>query len=199
MTTPHSIIRDEFSNKLSQNKHLGQVAANSFAKFAPEFQVMFTQRRDVKPSVTEKLIACNVMSLIETGKVWVSAFDLGVMPYPDAWVSENQHAVAQAPHPFKVSFSQGTPVPSGECDGTVEWVEPVLGDLGVDGRFLQEPQQSGLPLEVGATEAAKSYQYIQSGMGFARWPYGSSLIWLFVPTIQGRDCKTHGGQSKNVS
>tara|TARA_Y100000031_G_C8034679_1_gene298755 strand:- start:17 stop:319 length:303 start_codon:yes stop_codon:yes gene_type:complete len=76
---------------------------------------------------------------------------------------------------------------AGRSDGIFSWNKPISVESVIDEQLTKisvSPQ--GVHLEIGSTESHKTYVYLFSNRGLARWPYNSDKIIVGFP-IKLRD------------
>ncbi len=125
---------------------------------------------------------------LTTGAIARTRVSIGIAPFADNKVDENDLALSNLPFPFSGSFWGGTQ----DQDGLIKWNTPILAetseckggnDVNIDDDIIQYwvIPPGILPLEVGYMDCSKSYFYQVSGkQGVARWPYGSRDIHLLL-------------------
>lgn len=132
-----------------------------------------------KPDIADKFIALKLSRALSVGEVATLAVDVGEGPKADREVEANDTTLKSLPHPFAGTFAPGDSVGLIDTDGAVSWSEPIKFHCG--GKSVMVPPMS-LPLEVGYMPSVKTdYAILGSLMpGLARWPYGSSSVFLHV-------------------
>jgi hypothetical protein len=103
---------------------------------------------------------------------------VGDVPSRDHEVELNNEKLKGVPKAFAVTFDNDK---ANENDGIVVWDAPIVASsLHADGSTSEYVlEQGSAPLEVGYTDGRKTVQHIWEEAGVARWPYGSSILYLF--------------------
>lgn len=139
-----------------------------------------------------------VHSMIQCGDLMSVYVDVGKEPEADKNIEYNDGVLKNLSYPFSGTFYGGL----GDQDGRLSW----LGDIKVNRTnhttdltdeeveqcnkqcshvqvvdFNGHADQSA-PLEVGYTQAWTTLLHLKRSGSLARWPYGSTKIWLLVMT-----------------
>ena len=117
---------------------------------------------------------------MKIGKICSARIETGKYPSYDKDIEYNNGVLSSLFEPFYGKFIGGT----GGCDGYIGWKKPLIMSQEIqDGRggttglnCTIDPDK--LPLEVGYTDSTTTLFHLIEGDGLARWPYGSSEIWL---------------------
>ena len=117
-------------------------------------------------------------------------------PSGDRFREENARALADLPHPFTAYVSESQH--GGDCDGWLEWSEPVEASVCTEETFVDVSGRSGnvqvittvepmrVPLEIGSTLPSRTRLHMVESHGVARWPYGHDWVYVWVaPTGLG--------------
>ena len=171
-----------------RNPKCAMVAYQCLAKlqagfFDVEWTAAVFQHWDRRPvTVYDAWIFAMVNAAYHCGDLQIALVDVGAEPAGDKATTINNDRLSDLPPPFWASFAGGN-VPS---DGYLKWDKPVVVES-PECAILHETiktrilQPGGASLEVGFTQSATTYHYFCSGSPIARWPYGSTRIWLLVP------------------
>lgn len=106
------------------------------------------------------------------GRDWFQ-IEVSRPPYPDRELEKNRAVVGNLPHPFSAEVINGSQAGG---DGFLMWSETPQHYLDEVG---WEPLNHSVPLEIGYCRPETLIYHIIDYGGFARWPYGSSWIWIF--------------------
>lgn len=131
-----------------------------------------------------------VHALIYGGAVAMVRIGTAGPPFRDKEREANATALSVLPRPFSATVDLDQANDPG--DGTLTWDEPIqveqatgLIDKHPDGstapivvRYKIQP--GSMPLEIGSTLPSRTYEHLAWGSGVARWPYGHSVIHLFI-------------------
>ncbi len=113
----------------------------------------------------------------QVARVWV---EVGEEPTRDRRRAENAAALAGMAQPFVAHLDMNQN--GGDCDGYVEWTEPITCSLttdGVDGT-VDIPAYSGVPLEVGSSNPSTVYMHLMFSGAVARWAYGHERMLILI-------------------
>ncbi|EGE40753.1 hypothetical protein GTY83_06880 [Streptomyces sp. SID4928] len=128
--------------------------------------------------------------LIATGKVIKLIVPVGSSPGRDADRVGNQRRLTEGlPVEFVATVYEGN---SHDGDARLSWpqdaVMPWIDGYGKEMERPLCPWADSAPLEIGYTDASRTFLHLTEGGIVARWPYGSDDIWLFFyATMQDRE------------
>ncbi|MFI1161341.1 hypothetical protein [Streptomyces sioyaensis] len=149
-------------------------------------------------------------SLIGGGEVAYTCISTGGTPGPDADREGNAALLAKTHPAFAAELDMAQN--GADSDGALEWSEPLRISRPTGSFFYptscQESEKSILacpasiepgwaPLEVGDSWASRTLLHLWEDGAVARWPYGSSLIWLFINCDWGQRARA-GANSWSV-
>lgn len=130
-------------------------------------------------------------SMVYGGRVASIRIGTGAKPLRDREREVNAAALSRLPRPFTAYVD--TDQSNWPGDGVLEWDEPIHVSLATglierapDGSTFPIPLHGMIPagsapLEIGSSLASRTLTHLTvDGSAVARWPYGHSLIWLFV-------------------
>lgn len=145
------------------------------------------QRWDQRLAIEDAFAFALVWSDLMDGLLARCSIQLGESPYKDRMVERNNAALARLPPPFHARFVGGP----GGPDGDVRWDRAITSSLCYaqpDGTELSAralfPAGSA-SLEVGYCDPGTFLERISIGcQPVARWPYGSTVLHLFIPTAR---------------
>lgn len=130
-------------------------------------------------------------AMVYGGQVASIRIGAGGKPWRDMDREANAAALSRLPRPFTayVDLDQN----NSRGDGTLQWDEPIhislatgLIERSPDGSTFPIPLHGMIPpgsaaLEIGSSLASRTLTHLTiDGSAVARWPYGHSVIWLFV-------------------
>ena len=128
---------------------------------------------------------------IQAGDIAQVMISVRATPERDEDREANAAALADLPRPFRAAVDLHQDKHPG--DGMLHWNEPIrvtaatgLIDRNEDGETFPLPLTMMIPpgkavLEIGSTLASRTWTHLDTARGsVARWPYGESLLYLFV-------------------
>jgi hypothetical protein len=127
--------------------------------------------------------------LVATGKVTKLTIPVDAAPGRDADRDGNQRRLTEGlPAEFAAEVYEGN---SHDGDALLSWDgDSVMPWIDGDGNESEHPLCSWTncaPLEIGHTDASRTFLHLAEGGIVARWPYGSSDIWLlFYESMEDR-------------
>ncbi len=145
---------------------------------------LFQLHRKNLISLNDAYCFAQMNTLIYTGKIAVSTIFVDKTPEGNS-SPINAYVLENLQSPF-FGFFDGSPTGAGGgSDGNLGWKLPINGAM-VDRNNQKECGWSILPpgevpVEVGTVSSEKMLYYM-TGMGVARWPYGSKYIYIFYPS-----------------
>jgi hypothetical protein len=120
-----------------------------------------------------------VHAAICDGRVAFASIDLGRPPLRNHDVDGNQAIIDAAKPSLRVLFMPAHGGSGDAGDGTVSWDGPIEMHTASDGMVTVGP--GSMPLEVGTTSATTTFRHlVANGDSVARWPYGSTRLWLLL-------------------
>lgn len=119
--------------------------------------------------------------LIATGKVTKLTIPVDASPGRDADRTGNQRRLTEGlPSEFTAEVYEGN---SHDGDALLSWsqdcVMPWIDGYGNESERPLCAWTDSAPLEIGHTDASRTFLHLAEGGIVARWPYGSDDIWLF--------------------
>jgi hypothetical protein len=123
----------------------------------------------------------NVHAKILSGEIVTAKIYVGSDPAHDDQIFLNQQKLNRLPFPFSAEFA---PQQGGGAhdDGVFEWEQPIKlsKHISFDKTEPVAVPPGSAPLEVGYTNASKTWEHIIGRDRLARWPYFSDWITLFI-------------------
>ena len=106
---------------------------------------------------------------------------VGTTPSRDADRAENAAALASLPAPFAADLCLTQN--GADFDGTLRWgnaIDVKAFPGGDDDWFTVPTPRTTVPLEVGSCKASRILLHVWKYGAVARWPYGSTDLWIMV-------------------
>lgn len=135
-------------------------------------------------------VYARVHHLIASGRVAKLTVPVDAVPSRDAARTENEAKLtAGLPDEFTAEIYEGT---SHDGDGLLSWPQGTAMPW-IDGYGNQSTAKicdwaDSAPLEIGHTDASRTWLHLMDYGMVARWPYGSQDIWFFYfPTAAAWD------------
>lgn len=179
MQTVSTFAENQLLYKYAADPKMRAAVARKWPEVEDQYRGVFGQRTRAEVTELDKYIALQCIAGVQSGGIWVTRIDLGEEPHPDRDIEANAAAMSDLPEPFVGIFSPGLGTIAGVADGHITWDGDAIGELGIS-QNVPMSVRGILPLEVGTMNPGKSYLYLfGGGLGFARWPYGSPLLWVF--------------------
>jgi hypothetical protein len=146
-------------------KILGEMNAGVYRRGYVD--VVVQRALDQPYDIYDAWVFAQVHCMSKAGDIQILRVELGHEPASDKAIAKNNSALVAMPTPFHGTFDGGP----GDFDGEVTWAEPILV-----GGTRWEPGQ--VPLEVGTTRCATTWLHLCRYRWLARWPYGSTDIYI---------------------
>jgi hypothetical protein len=109
-----------------------------------------------------------VHSLLYSGRITAIRIDVGAEPSRDSARDTNRAKLQQLPEDFVTTVYDGL---SHDGDGLLTWDPGIADDL--PGGWAKNA-----PLEIGHTDASRTFIHLAEHGVIARWPYNAKDIWL---------------------
>lgn len=135
----------------------------------------------------------NIHAMIGAGDVTFTCVSTGGAPGPDADRAGNAAKLSMTHERFKAGLDMEQN--GADADGMLSWQGPLVASRPTGDFFypsscrnvqqapltrLGEVPEGSAPLEVGDSWPSRTLMHLHQYGAVARWPYGSSLIWLFI-------------------
>ena len=171
-TTIHARAADEFANHLQETEDGRRSLAQYQQMIANPTYKEFTDAvaQPYSGWTTGQVAALGrVHTLVYAGHVRGIRIRLGVEPSKDAARDTNRAKLQRLPEDFTATVHDGL---SHDGDGILSWAPDIVADL--PGGWAKDA-----PLEIGHTDASRTFLHLAETGVVARWPYHSEDIWLF--------------------
>jgi hypothetical protein len=127
-----------------------------------------------------------LLTLRDQRLIEIAYVPLGHIPRGDAARAENQAALADLPLGFTAEVYDGAAC-AGDCDGSLTIPDDLVIVDEVDmaaGDRLERPARpwSQIPLEIGSTDASRTFLHLAESGAVARWPYGHDRVHIITTT-----------------
>lgn len=195
-TIHEDVAEQELADMLTdadQAKHLHTVAARLRDGRFPDWLAAMVGQTPARPgSWPSHQVAAfaSVLTRLAYGRVARRRIRVGASPGADADRAGNAARLRDLPAPFVAHLDMTQH--GADCDGLLEWTEPVttwrstvvpvLGAHVLHGAIQApfEVRPSSVPLEVGYTLPSRTFAHLLTDGAVARWPYEDDEIHLLV-------------------
>lgn len=174
MNTVHEAVFDEWADRLREDDRGRELIrkARALTRSWPDARTIGSAYR----ADGQALALLTVNAMIHSGKVGIFRVYVGTGALADRDREGNADALARLVHPFAATV--------GPCDatgdGTLSWVEPVVGTTLGQPRGETALPPAVVPLEIGRTLASRTWLHFAEGGALARWPYDDNEITVFM-------------------
>jgi hypothetical protein len=171
-TTIHARAAEEFALRLQQTEEGRRILAGyhelvkdpSHKEYVDAIGQPYTGW-----DIGQVAVLGKVHTLFANGLIGSIRVKVGAEPSQDAARDANRAKLQQLPDCFVTMVHDGL---SHDGDGIFSWQPAVAEDL--PGGWAKSA-----PLEIGHTDASRTFIHLAEHGVIARWPYGSEDIWLF--------------------
>ncbi|KOG33702.1 hypothetical protein [Streptomyces resistomycificus] len=195
-TIHEDIAEDELADMLAdadQARHLHTVAARLREGHFPDWLAAMVGQTPARPgSWPSHQVAAftSVMTRLAYGRIARHRIRVGASPGADADRVGNAASLQGLPAPFVAHLDMTQH--GADCDGSLEWTEPVtawrstavpvLGAHVLHGAIQApfEVRPSSVPLEVGYTLPSRTFAHLLTEGAVARWPYDDEEVHVLV-------------------
>jgi hypothetical protein len=186
-STYKSAIEEIVNSSVKENKKYANILVDYMIKLKTGYweqeyvDAIFQNERDVV-DLSDAFCFAKIHSSIYNRDIARLQVFVGKTPSKNEAEEENNNKLKNIPYPFSSEFIPGKGG-SATDDGYLCWNKEISGGLynkekDVYEEFTIPPRT--VPLEVGSTDASRSYFHLFQDESLARWPYGSEWIDVFV-------------------
>lgn len=150
---------------------------------------------DGMPDLIDAACFADVHAMIHSGLVGITKIDVGQIPRGDSDITKNNMILRDLPSPFVGEFWGGSTDEDGKIISSEDiWADFVRHTEKKDYNIAIKIKRGIWPLEVGTQSAEKTYMSLCSCAGIARWPYGSTSIYLLSAIKKPPSIKANKGR-----
>jgi hypothetical protein len=149
-------------------------------KYNQELLSAICQKNIGKYDIYDAYVFLKIYSAIQTGRVLFDTVNIGVTPYSDSAIDENNKALKNLPPPFIAKFipeKGGSANDDGYLTSDCETLQ--LKRINNGEETLADVLFLDVSLEVGTTASHKTFEHVLAENGVARWAYGSETLYIF--------------------
>jgi hypothetical protein len=183
-------LDDEVLNLLAEDAQLAHLCMQTLIRirdgfYDPDYvNALFQKPQSIRPDQCDAYWFLKIHQAVSIGDVMYGVWDIGAMPGADADVVGNTQKLAAFNNgtPFEAVFDPHRGYTGSAGDGSFAWTQPIMLDqyLRTGSVKSQQFEPMSVPFEVGQTAARTTFLHLLEDSGVARWPYGSTRIFLFI-------------------
>ena len=180
-----TVNEERFRDLCSDSREWLTLAAEVLQKlkagfFCPKEVVDALGQNFMSPSLAEGYAFLRLWAMINTNELAIGRLHLGRQPVADRFVAENNEAIGRLADTSGVDCEAVFWGGLEDSDGYVRLGQEIALDLlGTKSEMLiEQPGGGDFPLEVGYQVYSKTLHQLAFHRKLARWPYGSSEVFL---------------------